>query len=175
MKEKMISKEMTADEVLILEEEFELENADIAKEKPYLSPFSQWCALHELDECKRLFESGDEFLLMTAIRICANHDLPMPNWVATNYIKAYQTVVGARSKSWDQVFGLPYPKGTHLNAVRKKRLLKFRVWSDVKKILNMNPKTPIDEAIFELVGKRVGIGKTLASEYYYAVVKITGY
>jgi hypothetical protein len=37
------------------------------------------------------------------------------------------------------------------------------------KIKNTNPKTPIDGILFEEVGEKFGIGKTLTQKYYSTV------
>jgi hypothetical protein len=45
--------------------------------------------------------------------------------------------------------------------------LAVAVWLEVSRIKDAAPETPIDEYMFETVGKKFEIGKTLASEYYY--------
>lgn len=113
------------------------------------------------------FEAGNERALMLAIRNCAEYGVPLPEWVSAAYIKAYDAVSGAVVKSWDDVFGVPYPKGTQLAALRKRRRLRFAVRVAVAEILREHPQTPIDEALFERVGEMFSIGKTLASDLYY--------
>lgn len=129
-------------------------------------PFPQWGAFRDLVEYRKRFEDGDRYALMTAIRICANHDLPLPGWVSKAFIHAYDTVTNARSKSWNEVFGSPYPKGTNLNALKKKRELRFAVHGTIIGIVKTAPDTPIDSHLFEKVGSKFNIGKTLAEEYY---------
>ncbi len=136
-------------------------------------PLFQWFALKRLEECREAFHRGDEYELMHAIRICANHGLPLPEWAAMAYIKAYDSVINARAKSWDEVFGAPYPKGKHLNATRKKRMLEFAVYNRINEILRGEPvtsampqRTPTDGYLLERVAKEFHIGKTLAAEYY---------
>jgi hypothetical protein len=166
----MIDKNLSLDEANAEHEKFLANNPNMSYADPSL-PLFQWAALNDLEHMKEVFEKGDSYLLMTAIRVCACHSLPLPNWAASAYIKAYDSVNNARDKSWDSVFGLPYKKGTHLSAIRKKRVTKVKVWIEIKDILKKNPKTAIDEALFESVGKKNNIGKTLASEYYYEAVK----
>ena len=45
--------------------------------------------------------------------------------------------------------------------------LKFAVFVAATKMLKENPNMPIDEYLFEIVGGKYAIGKTLAAEYYY--------
>lgn len=93
----------------------------------------------------------------------------MPRWCALAYIKAFRSVKGFRAKSWDDVFGRPHPKGTQLDAKRKQREKEFVVYNMV---LERNPGDAIDGALFEKIGRQLGIGgKTLVEEYYYNVKK----
>lgn len=132
-------------------------------------PLYQWAACHDLEHLQEAFAGGDKFALMRAIRICANHDLPMPEWTSKAYIKAYDAVVNAREKSWDAVFGQPYPKGSHLSAIRKQRTLQFAVHNRISDVRKTDPAIAIDVDLFDRVGQEFNIGKTLAAEYYYAV------
>lgn len=138
------------------------------------TPLFQWLALKQLDEYKESFLAGDRFLLMLAIRKCAQCGLPLPEWVSRAYIKAFDSVLNARVKSWDEAFSPPYKKGANLAALRKKRELEFGVWNEIRGIIDQEPETKVDTALFEKVGARFNIGKTLCSEYYYSVNKLSG-
>lgn len=105
--------------------------------------------------------------LLAAIRECANHDLPMPEWVSHAYIRAYDMVLNCKAGSWDEVFGRPYRKGAQLAAMRKRRIKRLAVWNEARRIILSEPETPIDVAFFERIGEKLAIGKTLASELYY--------
>ena len=137
-------------------------------------PVYQWATLHELNRERQQFEAGDRMALFAAIRKCANHDLPLPAWAATAYIAAYDHVLNCRAKSWDEVFGTPYPKGVNLNAMRKRRILRFRVYRLVTEILQAERHTPIGVALFERVGRemRPPIGKSEAAERYYEAMRL---
>jgi hypothetical protein len=165
----MVNKDWTFEEVLVANEDTLAKTPGRSASDPTL-PLFQWLAFRSLEHCKEEFER-DSYWLMTAIRICANHDLPLPEWAAKAYIKAYDAVNNAREKSWDVVFGKPYPKGRHLKATREKRMLKFAVLNEVNATLQNNPDTAIDEYLFEVVGEKFNIKKTLASEYYYEAKK----
>ncbi|MDO9599539.1 MAG: hypothetical protein Q7J47_17610 [Azoarcus sp.] len=136
------------------------------------SAFFQWYAHHVLVAYGKQYAEGDKFALMAAISECARADLPLPEWAARAYLSAFQSVVGAKSKSWDKVFGEPYPKGTQLAPLAKKRNMKFAVWIRVNGILGSEPGVAIDTGLFERVGKEFNLGKTLASEYYYEAKRI---
>jgi len=133
---------------------------------PHL-PFARWDGYHQVEQLRKSYETGERFALMNALRICARCALPMPDWVARAYIRGYDAVVNARSKSWDEAFGEPYPKGTHLNALRKRRKFQFAVWNRVMEAKHRG--VPTDEALFEQIGEEFGIKKTLAQEYFASV------
>ncbi len=142
--------------------------ADPKRENDPTTPLFQWFALKHLEVCREFFQDGDEFQLMLAIKECAQHDLPLPDWAAHAYLRGYYAVVNAQTKSWDEAFSAPYKKNTNLNATRKKRELELAVFNEVRSILNLEPGTPIDTGLFERVAAKFNIGKTLAGEYYYA-------
>lgn len=128
-------------------------------------PIYQHTARKEIEAEEARFAAGDRTALMAAIRICANHELMMPEWVARGFIRSYDAVLNCRVSSWDEAFGRPIPKGAHLNARKKRRLYAPLVRMEVARLHKGG--TPIDEAMFEAVGKKFGLGKTLASSYYY--------
>jgi hypothetical protein len=128
-------------------------------------PIFRLHGMERLEQERLHFEAGNKMSLLAAIRICANHDLVMPEWVALAFIAGYDKVLNCRANSWDAVFGNPYSKGKHLAAMRKKRELSPAVWLAVNDARNQG--ATVDENLFEQVGKELGLGKTLAAEYYY--------
>lgn len=82
-------------------------------------------------------------------------------------------MLNCREKSWDVVFGAPFPKGANIRARRKKRTLMFAVLNEVRRIRDSDPERTIDAHLFEEVGAKFNIGKTLADEYYYAALHLT--
>lgn len=128
--------------------------------------FWQWYGHHALVELSEKYVGGDGFSIMQALRICANHDLSMPAWLASAYIEAFDKVLNFRAKSWDEVFGPATPKGKHLAAMRKERTFGRSVALEIHTRHTVHGES-IDTALFESVGLKFNIGKTLASEYYY--------
>lgn len=136
------------------------------------TPLFQWEALQRLKMLRESFQNGHKYSLMLAIRICANHDLILPDWVSQAYISAFDGVHTFHNKSWDEVFGMPNPKWTDLNASKKKRGLKLAVLLEVRRIyFSQLPRPAIDVLMYEEAGKKFNIGKTLAGEYYNAALK----
>lgn len=117
-------------------------------------------------------DTGDGALILEAIYLCSLRDLPLPGWVQKAYLSAYRKVRQYEAGSWDEIFGKPHPKGTHLEAKRERWEKQERVYFRVKEILRNEPKTPIDAALFERVGRELGIGsKTKTEQIYYEMKK----
>jgi hypothetical protein len=128
------------------------------------SPFAQWGALQELGGLRARHEGGEQFALMYALRVCAGHGLPMPEWAARSYIEAFDAIDSRRAGSWEEVFGPAIPKGRHLAALRKEHLLSIAVW---KAVLTRHERgEPIDDSLFAEIGKKLGLGLTLTKQYY---------
>ena len=119
------------------------------------------------EACGEDYKQGNKWALMQVIWVCAQKKIPLPEWATKEYILAYETAQSGKARSWDDLFDRPYPKGTHLNAVYKKHKTLWPLFWYVRKFLEENPNTPIDDCLFETVGQKFNIGKTLASEYYY--------
>lgn len=135
-------------------------------------PLSKWDAIQRIENCRKQFTEGDQGALMAALRVCACHEIAMPDWLATAFIKAYDQVLNCREKSWDVVFGAPFPKGTNIKARRKERTLRFAVLREVRRIRDRYPDRAINADFFEEVGEKFNIGKTLAEEFYRSALKI---
>ena len=164
---------MTALNEWTLQEAQAATDAALAADPPRASadptlPLFQWAALQDIEASRAVIERGDGFALLGAVRKCANHDLAMPEWLAKQFIRRYDRVLNCRAEIWDEVFGKPYPKGTDINAMRKRRELGFAVWLEVQSILNQEPETTIDAGLFERVGERFKIGKSFADKLYYS-------
>jgi hypothetical protein len=128
-------------------------------------PVYREAAAEELKTERERFERGDKAALLGAVRICANHDLPLPSWASRAFIAAYDRVLRLDTGSWDDAFGRPYPKGKHLAAMKKKRLHRVPVKVAVDRAHKAG--RAIDETLFSQVGKEFGLGITLVAELYY--------
>lgn len=130
-------------------------------------PVAVVAAHMDLEQERIRFEAGDNNALLGAIRICANHDIVLPEWTSRAFIRAYDDVLNFKKGSWDEAFGHPIPKGKHLSALRKKRTKKWAVWNAVQDAIKTKNQA-IDEQLFAEIGKDLGLGKTLAAEFYYS-------
>ena len=72
-----------------------------------------------------------------------------------------------RFGSWDDVFGQPHPKGTHLEQLRLRWSVAFPIWIAVEEARSCGEK--VDDGLFKKVGKEFGVSKTVANQIYYAM------
>ena len=150
----------------------ELENFNEKRDGARKNPVLVFMAFRDLDACQSNYQtsnSGREIL--RGVKICAANDIVLPDWLADAFCNRYYEVVNCSVDSWDKAFGKPFPKGKHLNAMRKERNLSIRVYNEIRNILLAVPDTPIDKSLFERVGAQFGLGATLAEEYYYSRLK----
>lgn len=128
-------------------------------------PLSQWAALQEMGCLRAAHEQGDRRAVLEALHLCAVHSLPLPGWVAQAYANAYMMVRLGEARSWDDVFGPAIPKGAHLSRVKKERKALAVYWEVYRRHAE---NEPIDDLLFESVGKPLGLGKTSTSDLYYS-------
>ncbi|RJF86791.1 hypothetical protein D3874_06965 [Oleomonas cavernae] len=126
--------------------------------------------LHELEELKNKIREGDKAELLRAMRICAGARLVTPEWLAVAFIEAYDSVARRfEAGSWDDIFGKPVAKGTHVGRLRERRRKRIEVYRAVKLALRADPPPPVDQSLFELVGKVCCVSPSVAKELYYSV------
>jgi hypothetical protein len=129
-------------------------------------PYAQWRALQELDALEQRFLAGDRYALALALRDCAAHALPMPDWVADAYIRGFDAVHTYQADSWEQLFGPVIPKGKHLLKLRREFEQSIAVYLEVQRRHEQGGREPIDDALFESVGEKFDLGKTTVAKYY---------
>ncbi|MHC2373375.1 hypothetical protein ACVIQT_008023 [Bradyrhizobium diazoefficiens] len=126
-----------------------------------------------LEVYKAAFKRGQRISLFHAINHCARHGLALPGWAAKAFIDGYRKIRDFKAASLDDAFGKPFPKGLHVGraAFRKKHQLDVYV---AIRHLHTKQGRPIDDALFEEVGKRFGIGRTVCKELYADVKRPAG-
>ena len=120
------------------------------------APIYQWLAAKTITGMKpATAHSG--YAVLACVRQCANHDLVMPLWLAQEFIRRYDSVAQARTKSWDDeiAFGRPYPKGAQIKAIRANRLLQFKVLSEAKKMVDEDHNRPVDKGFYDELAERL--------------------
>ncbi|MGA4532264.1 hypothetical protein ACPA1H_18150 [Ectopseudomonas chengduensis] len=130
-----------------------------------MTPLARWAAWGILMEYRARFEAGDKQVLFAALRKCACHDLPMPDWLADAYCKAHDDWVSYRKPTLDAAFDVAIPKGTHINKLKKLRSLKLAIPLKVQELCT--DQRPIDESLFNDVGKIFNISGSQARDIYY--------
>lgn len=121
--------------------------------------------LELLEPYRKRHDEGDALALFDAIKVCGENRIILPDWLVAQFGNAYGRVIRFEVDSLDKAFGRPIPKGKHLNALRKKRKLAWRVFSAVER--QHGEGAALDEGTFASVGASLSIGSTLAKEYYY--------
>ena len=116
-----------------------------------------------------MLEMGQKEALLYAIAAHIEHDVPLPHWASKGFLRAFKDVTNYRVGSWDDVFGKRLKKGQHLPALRKKHQKAMLVYNDV--VASKAHDEPID---FEAIGRKHGVGATLAKEYYREKCRIYG-
>lgn len=74
------------------------------------------------------WKAGDPQALTGAIGLCANHEIPLPDWVGEAFIDCHNKVASGEIKSWDDAIGRPYPKGAQVAAMKRRHMNRVRVW-----------------------------------------------
>ena len=132
-------------------------------------------AQSRLDRERVAYEAGDNMALLAAIRVCATHDLVIPEWASKGFIAAYDKVLNCQTNSWDDAFGEPYP-GKQVNRLKQRRNNKPNVFTSVRRLQNENPDLPLMSnrdvtGIFDIVAEDLAIGPTICRELYYEAAK----
>lgn len=131
-------------------------------------PFFRWIGAGELQGLYEIYRKGNKAAVIEALYVCSLNSLPIPRWCEMAYLSAYRKIKHYKAKSWDDVFGRPHPKGTHLETKKQEREFAFKVYNRIEQIKRDDPSTPIDGYLFERIGREFGIGgKTLTEGYYY--------
>ncbi|MGY4596343.1 hypothetical protein ACVWXL_004089 [Bradyrhizobium sp. GM22.5] len=117
-----------------------------------------------LEVYEAAFKRGDRLSLFRAIDHCARHGLALPGWAAKAFRDGYRKIRDFKAASLDDAFGKPFRKGLHVDraALRKKHQLD--VYLRIQYLHKQG--RPIDDALFEEVGKGFGIGRTVCKELY---------
>jgi len=119
-----------------------------------------------IENCRERFEAGEPAALLDAVDYCARTGTAMPLWLADAYCSRYIAWLTYQVKTLDQAFAVER-KGERVPERRKRELLKGPVAVEVDR-LHRQEKLPIDEALFERVGKILKIKPGTARDIYYS-------
>jgi len=117
-----------------------------------------------LEGLRAKYEAGNKAALIWAVRFCHSEHIVAPDWVMLAFFKATNRWLTMEVKTLDEAFDLVYPKGKHFNAARKRRAYQLDVYYRVIELHRAG--APLDDDLYERVGREFYIGKTLTKEYY---------
>lgn len=102
--------------------------------------------------CHKRYDGGDRSALLDAIDVLS---VFFPAWVREGFAKAWAQYRQHNVKTLDQAFGIKRPKGQHLKAARAREVLRPQI---VFSVYCLHAKgAPLDQGIFEQVGRELGI------------------
>lgn len=161
-----VSADWTREEAWAAQERFwEMEGADAPG-----GPLREWNALRLLARIEQDFIAGHPRALFIAIRTCARFGVAMPPWAATAFLARMNAIDSMQASSWDEAFGSPWPKGKHLKTAREGLSIKYpiymRIMEEHDKADNNGKKTPIDDLLFERIGKEFDVNRSRCRELY---------
>jgi hypothetical protein len=119
------------------------------------------------------FEAGDRTALLRMLVQCAFDRRAMPEWAVSALVSNYLAALAGEVQSWDDVFGRPWQQErprAQLRSVRT-RMWKWEVWKRVHELHKGEGKPPIDNKLFEKVGRQLGIGGKSAVAALYGEVE----
>ena len=117
-----------------------------------------------LDILEERFNAGDKSALLYAIYHCLLMKRPLPEWLRTKFLHTYEAHARFEIRSWDEVFGRPVPKSTHLETEKRKAELRLVI---IQRVEALKAERPVDKGLFEQVGRELEISGTVASDIYY--------
>jgi hypothetical protein len=115
------------------------------------------------EDLRKRFENGDKNALIQAIRFFFNEKIVAPEWVVDAFFEAMNKWLSMEVKELGAAFGLTWPKGRSVAAAKKQRKVMFAVYLS---IIKASENRAIDDGLFEEIGKRFSLGKTLVKKYY---------
>jgi hypothetical protein len=119
-----------------------------------------------LAELEQRHDKGERGAVLDALDHCfsCRPIKEVPEWAREAFCKGYAEIFNARAKSWDVPFGKP--KG-HLKQRRRRQELQFLIWKYVRELRATG--MGLDDGMFAMVGKKVGVGTRQAKRMYYAI------
>lgn len=164
----LFDKDWTYEEVCKAEEDYVANGGEILSIN---SPFTRWHVLKQLDVYQIRYDEGEKFALLLAIRTCAEFKFIMPKWVADAYLRSLDPVMSYQCNDLNDAFGRPTPKGTNINATRKKWELEGKAYLYARDAILKDPQRTIDDGLYEEIGEKLYISKTTVQEYCKSVIE----
>jgi hypothetical protein len=120
------------------------------------------------EENRTSYEEGDKPALFRMLVQCALFRRTMPEWAAGELVSIHRAALAGEIRSWNDVFGRPWQQERPRAQRRslRTRTWKWEVWKLVHELHEGEGK-PIDNKLFEKVGRQLAIGgkSTIAALY----------
>lgn len=118
----------------------------------------------------------DKFFLMKAIALCAKHGLAMPEWVGNSFLDLFYKITAGNIdvNSWDAVLGTPYPPNTQLHPIRKREILRSRVYKEVKRMQEEHPELSKGDYFYEQIARKFATNQTYVKELNKEAMELLG-
>jgi hypothetical protein len=123
-----------------------------------LEAISVW-SVPAWEKAEQDFLAGDKSALLGTVATCLQLGIPVPDWARNALWEVYNN----RPKSWDQAFGPPIPKGKSATATYRDRSLQSKIVLDIG-----HSERPIDQELFDEIGKRYNVSGAMAKRLYYS-------
>jgi hypothetical protein len=119
-----------------------------------------------IEDCRKRFKAGDPKALLEAIDYCARSGSAMPLWLGEAVCARFDSWFRYEVKSLDQAFDVER-KGERISNRQSRERLKPRVAWEVSR-LHREENLPVDETLFDLVGRTFGVSMRTARAIYYS-------
>lgn len=131
-------------------------------------------SLQQVHDLLQVFRSrlqrGDTLSLLQAVALCAEENVPLPEWLATEFRARIKTFLQpGRYTSLDEVFrseNVPTNSSKKAAAARQDWMLAGRLWHDAFGVAREDPRlSSVDSVVTRLLSKRnYGVAKTKAKK-----------
>jgi len=139
-----------------------------------LGAIRRWVVARIIDQNRAAIE-GNGMEVFRAIAVVTAHGLVAPNWLADEFLLRCARIERHEVFTTDEAFGRTRHTQRSLKALRTNGSLIAKVarllWNEILE----NPRRPLTIDLFEEVGEKLGIGKTLCRDLYNEGVRVRGY
>ena len=133
-----------------------------------------WDPNAQLRHIEQRFREGDRRAILEALALCLKYESggpEIPRGASAAFLTAFAEVSDYSVKSWDDVFGKPFPKGKSQSALKIERRVAEPLFRYVMTERFMPPQRKLNDILIEEIAEIFGLSKTRAWEYYRAYKK----
>jgi hypothetical protein len=119
--------------------------------KAFLKQTEMFC-----EKARRSYEKGEKQFLLKTIIYCHCAKIPFPKWVKQQLYLAAELFETGQLKSWDQIFGKPFPGKRRKGLLVRSRA--FEICREAKRLKRQH-NFKDDRGLFEQIAKNLKIGR----------------